>query len=192
MSDLLSSQTRLQEVLNKRPPPKAPTTPHEVSAKSLAFSLDPWWRRDTLMRTGGVPPRPNETPSACIDLNTHFRILVDPQNCTCRCCGEYSGGFVGLCLVCLQRPINGVPECMMAFIGCRMFTILRTEWTVAPHLVRRGTVLAGIFVIWLSSRLTNRLGGIQTPPFAIAQIARFSGFLTSYPGGGSPSHAPRR
>ena len=144
------------------------------------------------MRTGGVPPRPNETPSACIDLNTHFRILVDPQNCTCRCCGEYSGGFVGLCLVCLQRPINGVPECMMAFIGCRMFTILRTEWTVAPHLVRRGTVLAGIFVIWLSSRLTNRLGGIQTPPFAIAQIARFSGFLTSYPGGGSPSHAPRR
>ena len=61
----------------------------------------------------------------------------------------------------------------MALIGVHLLSILRTEWTVAPHLVRRGTVLAGIFVIWLSSRLTNRLGGLQTPPFTIIQVVRF-------------------
>ena len=87
------TEARLQAALSKPAAPKRPTLPHEVSAKHMAFHLDPYWRRESLMKAGGVPRFLRETPNACIDDHSHFRTLVDPDNCPCSCCGEYSGGF---------------------------------------------------------------------------------------------------
>ena len=77
-----------------------------------------------------------------------------------------------MCLACVQRPLPPPPLSTFALVGFQTLQIIRTEWQHAPRPVKNGVAQPGIYVVWLCSRLTDILGGLDVPPFVLIQIAR--------------------
>ena len=163
-------------------PVKPPPTPRTLQKKVWARALDPhltnlanqaWLTRPSIVPN--LRQAPDATPNSAISAHSPFRTLVTSENCLCVGCGRSMGMFLGLCITCMQRQLPPIHESLLVPIGLRALEILRTEWEVAPRMMRSGNEQSegsGVYVIWLCSRLTNTFGGLPVPPFIFIQVAR--------------------